>query len=211
MTAAQIIDAVIAQCGTDASRATVLSLLNEQYASQVADSRWMRTVASIGDTVLEQSQYPIPVGLIEAFGVKVGDAPYTPVGDDSLWQVRAGTATLSYGRGGVYSQTYDSAGALVIDLQPSPTVAGVPITVYGAVLPAPLTDGTNAPVTPVDTHGSLIDGTAALVMLRIDERPDLSAPFQARFQARTEDLRRRKNTMLRGSGPLQMAVQGRHF
>lgn len=212
MNAAQILDAVIQQAGTDASRATVLSILNEVYGQQVADARWFRTQASIGITTAGVSEYPIPASIIEAYGVTVGGYTYEPIGESEMWLLKQGTEYLHTFRGGVYSQGYDSSGNTTITLHPTPQTSGSDILVYAAVQGPVLTDSAlSSPITPVDTHSSLIDGTAGIVLTRIDERPDLGMPFTQSCAVVTEKLRKRKNGLLRGGKPVQMGVAGIHF
>lgn len=212
MSASAIIDAVIQQCGTDASRVVVLSVLNEAYAMQLADSRWFRTQASIGTTTAGTADYAVPVAVVEAYGVTVGGYTYEPIGEDAMWQVKQGTAYIRPFRGGVYAQGYDSVGNAIITLHPTPDTTGATILLYAAIEGPALVDATNSfPITPADTHSSLIDGTAGIVLTRIDERPDLGMPFTQSYMTVTEKIRRRKNGLLRGGKPTQMQVQGYHF
>lgn len=212
ISASGIIDAVIQQVGTDASRAQCLSLLNEAYRDQVARARWFRTESSIGTTTAGTASYTLPSNLIELYGLKVAGVPWDAIGEDAMWKVNAGTAWVYVGPGGVFSQDYDSSGNPQITLYPAPTTDGDDITIRGSWVPADLTDSTASyPITPADTHSSLIDGTAALVLVRIDERPDLADPFTQRFSNVTEVLRRRKNGLAWGSRPAQIQVQGYHW
>lgn len=213
MDAAAIITACIGQVGTDASRATVLSVLNEAYAQQVADSRWFRTEASIGSTVAGTAAYVVPDTIVEMFAVTVGGGTFEPIGEDVMRRIINGSVSLRIASsGGVYAPGYSSTGSPQITLYPTPSTGGVPITVYAALVPAALTDSSGSvPVTPSDTHSSLIDGTAAILLNRIDERPDLAGGYQTRFDTVTEKIRRRKNALLTGSQPVRLKVQGIDF
>jgi hypothetical protein len=210
--AATIITNTINQIGTDASRATVLSLLNEVYAEQVVTSRWFRTEASIATTTAGTDTYSLPAAIVEGYYLKVGSYIYEAIGEDAMWRVKAATSTVSSGRFGWFSQGYDSTGSAVVTLYPTPSTTGDTILVYAARIPSDLTDsGASTPITPSDTHSSLIDGTAAKILERIDERPDLAVTFRARFDTVTEKLRRRKNALMRGGTPTSMLVAGIHF
>lgn len=212
MHAAAIIDALTGQVGTDASRATVLAVLNEAYAAQCADSRWFRTEATIGPTVVGTAEYTIPAAIVEMYAVSIGGYTYEPIGEDVMRRLKAGSQTVTTGRGGVYSQGADASGNATITLHPTPTTAGAAILVYAATQPTALTDSSGSnPITPVDTHSSLIDGTAAILLSRIDERPDLAGPYEQRFAQWTEKLRRRRNSIAWGAQPVRMGVQGYHF
>lgn len=213
MNTAQIIDACIEQINTDASRATILGLLQEAYDIQVAEARWFRTETPIGVTTSGTNEYEIPADLIEAYGVKVGNAPYQAIGEDLMWRITNATAMvrLSSG-GGVFSQGVNATGVPTLTLYPTPGVNGTPITVYAARAPVTLIDSsTNFPATPRDLHSSLVSGTASLIYGRLEARPDLAAQFQASFESATERLRRRRNGILRGGAPGQLLVAGIHY
>ena len=212
MDAATIITQTIAQSGTDASRATVLSLLQEAYKTQVVRSRWLMEQTSIGPTVAGQSDYALPDGVVEVDGLKVGSFQFDAIGAKAMWDQTATSGGSWNGRYGLYAPTYSSGGGVSITLYPTPDTSGTAITVRAPALAADLTDsGGSVPVTPTDTHGSLIDGTTALILLRIDERPDLAVPFQQRFDGATEEIRRRRNARVGSGGGVQMQVAGIHF
>lgn len=209
MDAATLISNIISQSGTDASRATVLSLLNESYGTQLTRSRWLKEVTSLGNTVAGTSDYTVPDGVVEILGLRVGAYEFDPVSIEEMWSLSSQTGSWN-GRDGVFAPNYSSTGGTTVTLYPTPTVNGTAITVLSPMIGGDLTDsGGSVPVTPSDTHGSLIDGTTALVLLRVDERPDLAQSFQARFDSATEELRRRKNG--RVGGPIQAKIAGIHF
>lgn len=210
MHAAQIITAVIDQAGTDATRATVLSLLNEAYQEQVVRSQWLLENHAIGTVAAGTSEYSLPDGVVDIKRLKVGSYRYEQIGIDQLWDLTAsGTGTWT-GRGGLYSLTYSSTGGTSIALYPTPTESGAAIVALGPAQPDALTDSSSSiPITPTDTHGSLIDGTAALVLLRVDERPDLAGQYQQRFDTAVERLRRRKNS--RAGSTMQALLPGVHY
>lgn len=212
MNAAGIIDACIAQSGTDASRATLLSLLNERYQEQVSRSRWLLETVSLGNTVAGTADYSLPDTVIEVLSLRVGSYRWGEVGPKDYWDLLSSGTGNWTGRGS-YAPTYSSTGGTSISLWPAPTTSGVAITLLASVSPTDLTDSSGAagtPVTPVDLHGSLLDGLISLVLLRIDERPDLAIPFEERFNAATERLRRRKNSRVGGEG-MQALVKGVHW
>lgn len=76
MDAATIISACISQSGTDASRATVLSLLNEAYGTQVVRSRWLREQITVGTTTAGTSDYALSDAAVDILSLKVGSAIY---------------------------------------------------------------------------------------------------------------------------------------
>lgn len=218
MDAPTIITSVISQTGTDASRATILSILNERYQQQVADSQWLLRTTTIGTTTAGVSTYPFSgiIGgteVVEILGLRVNSIPWDRVGMQDIWDLQAGNIKASFPNGGgLYSPSYDASGGAYVQLYPTPGASGQTIDCLAATLPAPLTDVNGVtPVVPTDAHGSLIDGTSATILARIDERPDLAQPYEDRFAVATEKLRRRKNSLLRGRGPVQIQVAGYHW
>lgn len=214
MDAATIITNTINQVGTDASRLTVLSLLNEAYQTQVAQSQWVRNVVSLGNTVAGTATYALPATVIDVEGLRVGAYPFQALdgGVQQMWDLQTQPGVWN-GRQGTYAVEYATSGAETsIRLYPTPDTSGTAITALAAVLPTVLTDsGTSTPVTPVDLHGSLIDGTASLILLRVDERPDLAPPFEERFQKGIIDLRRRRISRTSAGNPMQALVEGIHW
>lgn len=209
MDAATIIGNVISQSGTDASRATVLSLLNEVYARQVVESRWLLETVSLGNTVAGTSDYSLADTIIDILALKVGATQFDTATTEQMWDLQGGNAFLSRSAG-VWALTYSSTGGVSVTLFPTPGTSGDAISVLVPATATDLTDsGSVSPVTPADTHGSLIDGTTALILLRIDERPDLAQVFEQRYLEATERLRRRKNS--RGGGPVTAQIEGIHF
>lgn len=211
MDAASIITAVISQGGTDASRATVLSVLNEAYQTQLADSRSFRTFTIYDTATAGVNYFDITEEIYEVHFLSVGDSrPYEPVGGDVYAAVLAGNATAT---GGIYCDFPGPDGATPrIYFYPVPETNGTSIKLsYSGVAPALTDSALVRPATPLDTHGSLIDGTLAIILARIDERPDLAAPFQQRFDAVTEKIRRRRNARAFGGRPAQIQVRGVHW
>lgn len=211
MNAAGIITAVQDQTGTDASRATVLSLLNEKYGEMCSRSRWLLETISLGSTVAGTAEYALPDNVIELISLRAGSYRFGEIGAKDYWDLLArGTGTWD-GRRGAYAPTYSSTGGTSVSLWPTPDVSGTALTALASVQPADLTDaGTSTPVVPADVHGALIDGTSSLVLSRIDERSDLAIPFEQRFQEAVERLRRRKNSRVGGDG-MQAQIRGVHW
>lgn len=214
MDAATIISAVITQTGTDASRPTILQILNERYLEQVAKSQWLLMEVALNNLGVDPARWEFPAlpEIVEVIGVKVNGYPWDRIGQEEMWELQAGSLTTTAGRGGVFAPDYTNIGTTSVILYPAPGGSTVSILSTAAVLPPALADNTgNIPATPTDTHGTLIDGASSMVLRRIDERSDLAAPFETTFQTSIEDLRKRKNRLVRGRGPTQIQVAGYHF
>lgn len=226
-----LISNVIAQTGTDASRATILSILNERYREQVADSHWLaadqppawaRTAPGI-ITYLQGDNLGFVSGIeyVEITDVAVGSwsSPYARISAPEMRDLIGGQTSLSSANGGgvwAVFEYYDPTVTPIalkpqIALQPTPTTT-LNLIVYGAAVPVALTDDpTSVPITPTDFHGALIDGTGATILRRIDERPDLSQSYEQAFQASVSKLLVRRNQYARGRGPVQIQVPGYHW
>lgn len=211
MNGAQLVTAVIDQAGTDATRPTVLGLLNEAYRTQVVQSRYLLETVSLGNTAAGTGDYTLPDSAVDILGLRVGNYEFTPIDVHELWDLQSSQSSAAWtGTYGYYALTYSSSGGTSVTLWPTPDTSGTAITVLTPATATDLTDSTTStPITPIDTHGSLIDGTVGLVLLRVDERPDLAGAFFQRFDAATEELRRRKNR--RPGGRMQAKIYGVHW
>lgn len=184
--------------------------VNEVHKRVVAKALWMEEEVSLGNTVIDQAAYDVPVNVVDVaeLWLEGDDTPgeWTRVSPRDLRSVRRGISYIRYGEG-IFAPKFTSSGATQIELYPAPTIAGVPIMVTTAVIPATMTTGMS-PVIPEDMHGDLMDGAIALGLQRRDER-DASA-LTAKVDRMVVDLMRRKNSRI-GSGPSRMAVFGVDF
>lgn len=209
MDAAAIIDAVLAQTGTDASRVTILALLNEKYSEQIVRSKWLLETVAVGTTAAGTSDYALADSVVDIVALRVGTDTYEGISTEQYWNLMSSSSRLD-GSPGAYALTYSSTGGTSVSLYPAPTSSGSAITALAPATATALTDSSgSSPVTPSDTHGSLIDGVAALILRRIDERPDLAVEFERPFELAIERLRRRKHA--RGGNNMQALVKGFHW
>lgn len=210
MTYDELVAAVGSEGGFDVSEAVRGGWINEVHRKAVAESQWMMRTLELGPTVADTATYALPDDVVDLVGLFLQDATDDPtawqrVSTEMLWSLKAGTSWVT-GSGGVFGPTFDDDGTEQVELYPAPTTSGVTITSLAAMVP-PLMVAGSSPVIPEDFHGALKDGAIALGLLRIDERPDSAALFEARFQAMVVDLKRRKKSRV-GSGTARMRVRG---
>src|SRR5215471_574585 len=196
---------------------------------QVAASHWLvgvqETWAATAAGVFEYAQgdnlgFQPGIEYAEITDLTVGSwVGYDRIGNTEMKDLLGARVSMSFGSGGVWSMRYVYNFNLtpptmvpLITIQPTPATSGTFMAVSGAIVPGALTDdGTSTPLTPPDFHGSLIDGTAAIVLRRVDERPDLATSHEQAFQAAIPRLLARRNQYARGRGPAQIQVPGYHW
>lgn len=210
MTFDEIVDGVLAQGGFAVTRSVAGGWVNEVHRKAVADSQWQMRSLSLGPTVVDQAEYDIPERVVDIVGLYVVGDDGTPgdwrrISSTDLWNVKAGRSRIVR-EGGVFAAAFGDADEKRIELYPAPETAGLEITALAAMVPVAMSSG-SSPVIPDDMHGDLLDGAIALGLLRMDERADSAAAFDARFREMVGKLRRRKNSRV-GSGTSRMKVYG---
>ena len=206
----ELVEDVGAEGGFDVSVAMRGGWVNEVHQRAVAESQWQMQQLELGPTVAGTATYALPSNVADVAGLFTQDGAETPVpygraSTEMLWAVKAGTSRLT-GSGGVFAPAFDDDAVPLIELYPAPTKTGVSVSALAAMIPAAMATG-DSPVIPLDMHGDLKDGAIALGLLRIDERPDSAALFQARFDAMVAKLTKRKKSRV-GSGSSRMRVRG---
>lgn len=209
-----IVTAVVTQGGFDSSAADtstsiVQGWVNEVYKDVVADAQWMMALETLATTVAGQAAYSLPDNVADVRSLSLPDeqgnpGDWQPKSIEDLWGLVRGSSRL-VGSGGVFAATAASDGTKQIQLYPVPTTTGVAITGLVALIPPDLVNG-RTPAIPEDLHGRLIDATIALALLRVEKRPDLAQPFDARKQELRDALIRRKNSRM-GSTPTRMQLE----
>lgn len=208
-----LVDAVVNEGGFDTSSTavtagSVLAWLNRRHRVMVRRSRCYRYTASLGSTVVNQRDYPLPAGLVESYEVDVNGVVYGKAKHTDLANGALGYIVLS-GSGGIFGAEESATGDLEVALYPTPTVAGQPITMRAAWLPPDLltSDDTTLRV-PSSYADALIAGAVATGLRRVEHRPDLAQPHEQEFADACEELRREVNRRYRGSGPAIIRVVG---
>lgn len=210
MTFDELVDAVGSEGGFDVSEAMRGGWVNEVHQKAVGAAQWMMCSLELGPTVADTATYELPDDVVDLAGLYLqspGDTPlpYTRASTEMLWSLKTGLSWTS-GPGGVFVPSFDADATALIELWPVPTTSDATINALAATIP-PLMISGSSPVIPADMHGELKDGAIALGLLRIEERPDSAALFDARFQAMVGNLRKRRKSRV-GSGTARMRVRG---
>lgn len=217
MDAAKMIDVILDQGGFEVTRTVALQWLNEKYEIMVGQSKWRRSVFSLGSTTDGTAAYTVSgtVISIEGEGVMVAYADgaklHEQVSPQDMWLLESGQSTLKTDTRGAYTDDYATDGTWKLKLWPVPDETGKAITALAALNPVPLTDSSSdVAITPLKTHTALVEGAIALGKARIDERYDAADRDEARFTAVVDQLA--GDLMTRdGPGVQQIKVFGRHF
>jgi hypothetical protein len=213
-----IVSAVSVQGGfdsaaVDVSSTVVGSLVNEAYKEVVAETRWMMAVETLATTVAGTAAYDLPENVADVQAITIpnstGDpGEWQPKTLTDLWGLKRGTLRLR-GSGGVFAATAKADGTKQFELYPVPTQSGLVVTGLVALIPTDMVNGVS-PAIPVDMHGKLVDAAIGLVMQRVENRPDLAAPFEQRKETLKALLMARKNSRM-GSEPTRMMLEGYDF
>lgn len=207
MTLAQLRSAVKSQGGIDATDAEVDAAVNDRLGVMVAEAKWRMAEVVVGTTVAGQANYSLDDSIVDLKRVRIGQAEYAPAGQTEVWGLKSGRLWLSagFGEAGVFAPDWTSSGAAQVELYPAPAEDGETIYGLAALKPDTLAADGDVPGIPSDLHDPLADGTVAVFLRRLDERPDLAQVFEDRFQAGIVKLSRRRKSRV-GSGPLQIRV-----
>lgn len=205
-TVAGLVTQVIEEGDFDATEAQVLVWLTRRQRTMVADSRCYRKTTNIGPTVANQSTYSVPADVVEILELLVGGVPYGSATHLDLAQGPRGYVVLD-GDGGVAARTDSAAGVEQVALYPTPTTAGLAVTIYAVYRAPDLVSGSDATlVIPGEFSDALVAGAIATGLRRTEARADLAQPHEEEFMAGVEKLRRRVNRKHRKTGPARVRV-----
>ena len=204
MTFDQLVDRVVAMFDTAPTEVTFWA--NQRHKRMVGEALYRLAELSLGNTVAGQSDYDLPEADIDIALLQVGadTEPYVRGGVPEMVGLRAGTHSVNNAPG-AFSIYADAAGDLKIRLNPTPTASGTAIIGWGVIESADLTYGSGAALLPpAHLHSYLLDGVIADAHAQIENRWDLAAPFEQRYELGIDKLRRFKNSRV-GGGPTRIA------
>jgi hypothetical protein len=216
-TAIALVQAQFDSTAAESGDSQVRGWINACLQEAVGEARWLKKTLSLGPTVADQSQYVIPgdgtadaspTEVVDIVGLRVDSSkPWKRVGTQDLWELQAGAAFLR-GAAGAFAPNFQSDTDPVVELYPTPTVAGLAIDALAAVLPSDIVDatlGTLVLPVPDDLANKIcVDGPIGLGITRIQEVTD-PTPFLARYEDGKAQLKKRANSRV-GSGPTQARV-----
>lgn len=198
--------------GANVTDAVILSWVNAKYREMVARSKFLKASIDLGPTVAADATYDVPETVAEILALRVdGSAEYTRVGHEDMWALRAGSSALTSSDQTAYAPQFTAGGTAQVELYPTPGTAGLEISALVVSLPSALTTVPDTtPIVPADYHEAIVGAAIAMGLERQDGRFDLSAGFNAAFEAAIGLLKRRAVTRV-GQGPVQFKVAGVHF
>lgn len=208
-TAQTIVDRVKAQGGFDVTDAEALVWVDERHKEMVVDARFARKTVTIGTTVAGTAFYSTAsAGIVEAFYFTVNDVPYGKAVKSDVYAYSQGSLVwVGQGTTGLLVADANSSAVTGLTLIPTPDTAGLLIKAYAAVRPDTLTLAGTVLV-PDEYLQGLTAGAVATGAELLDEDDRRADRMEAKFQARTDKLRRMTERQFAGSGPSQIRVQG---
>lgn len=196
--------------------ATIRGWINEAIQTALARSKYLKATVDLGPTVAAVDVYDLPANVIGVRTLRVGlSLPYMAIPSlEDLWAIQAGHSYVT--PGGFYG-TFSEDGVAplaqddkpTVTLTPAPTAAGLAIEAIAAVLP-PVIDGTTVgtyvlPVPEDHVRAIAVDGAIGIGLSRVENRADLAAPFDKKWEDAVGELTKRARTRV-GGGPRQMRI-----
>jgi hypothetical protein len=215
-----LLSSVVEEGSFDVPKTQALGWVNARHGLMCARTKCFRKKLSVGPTVANQQGYPVPAEVIEirevlvqssastgGLGVPYGAARHTDLAQGALHYLWLGGLYLAVG-GGIFVRDENASGEELLALFPTPTEAGLTITVQAVCRPAPLVIGVGGLRTPVEFDDALVAGAIATGLARVESRADLAAPNETVFANACTELLGQVDKRFRGSGPAQIRVQG---
>jgi hypothetical protein len=203
-----LVDQVKTEAQFDVTDTAALAWLDRRHKKMVVRARALRKTVSIGPSVASQRDYALPSDLVEVLEVSVDGLPYGRATHTDLSYGAQGWLMLD-GIGGVVASEETASGDAEIALYPTPTQAGLTVTVRGVFRPSDLLVGTDSTIkVPDEFLDSLVSGAIATGLQRQEYRPDLAQSFEQDFSDACEEWRRQVRRRYRGAGPTTIRIQG---
>lgn len=212
MLVSDAVSKVVSEGGFDTSSSntsadTVRSWVNERVREALATSKYRKATVEIGPTVAGQAQYALPEHVVDVRALRVASGRrWTRASTEELYDLQGGDAWLRSSPG-AFAANFEADTDPVVELWPAPDEDGSTITLLAAVsLEAELATGDTIPLPSDLAQRIAVDGAIALGRRRIDEREDLAAGYELRFEKAVQELSRRANSRM-GSGPHQIGIR----
>ena len=211
-TVGELVANVLSEASFDATEAQALQWLSRKHELMVVRAKCFRQKIQIGPTVSEQAQYAVPARVVEIRELKVANVPYgtgkhRDIAENELGYIWLDGIYVAAG-GGLEVRDYDESGNSLVTLVPTPTEAGLEVTLSAVCRPEPLVIGQAGVRIPPEFYDALVAGAVATGLQRLESRPDLAQSNEAIFTAGCLELLRQTNQRYRGSGPAQIRVVG---
>ena len=203
MTFDAVVDRILAMFDTD--QPTAVSFVNERHKRMIGEAEFRLAEHSLGNTVAGQSDYALAdtVEHLRYLLIGADTEPYIRASEMQMLEIRSGRSSVEDAPG-AFSMYFDSAGVEKVRINPTPSTSGTAIFGLAAIDPGDLTYGSSAVLLiPAHLHTYLLDGAIADGYEQVDNRWDLAAPHEQRYEVGIQKSRRFKNARL-GSGPTRI-------
>ena len=194
----------------DAPQETIVSVVNERYKCMVAEAKWRTAEPVLGFTESGEQAYDVDANIVQVRALRIGTVIYDRASTSDFWELDAGERVQRSGHGS-FAEGFGTDGQQQILLSPTPTVDGDAIVVLGDLEPDDMVLGRgDQPIIPSDLHRYLLAGARADLYEETDERTDLAAVQEQKFELGIQRLRARRLSRV-GSQPGRILMQGRDF
>lgn len=164
------------------------SLLNEGARRFAARSEHLKAFVSLGVTVVGQAVYELPDNVCRAQDLYVDGVPYSLTDPRTLQEVVIGNRQV-FGVGGVFAEEASEDGKTKeLKIWPVPEAAGIPLQIWGAVMPAPMEDTDVLPF-GVEYNRGIVDFAKGIAYEDVDENAQSGTYFIERANGRAEELK----------------------
>ncbi len=207
---AAILTAIMTEGNFDVTEAAALRWATQAHRLLCVRSLCIRKRLDIGPTVAEQSNYELPVELLQIKEVTVAGVPFgTGKHPDIAGNALHYIWITGYPGTGVTAPDSTPGGAEQIALVPTPSESGLPINVYCVCRPGQLVVGDDTTLgCPVEFDDTVIAGAIATGLEREAMRPDLAASYRQTFEAGCTELLKQVRRRHRGPGPTTIRIHG---
>lgn len=198
----QLVDRILAKF--DCDPATAVLIANERQARMSAEALFRLAETQIALTQAGVADYAVgdTVENVAVLQVGADTVPYLRATPQQMISLRNGSGAIDDPRiPGAFAMHADAAGAETIRLSPTPTQSNVAIIAWSVIDTGDNSYGNaTALVVPRAVHLYLLDGCIASGYEIVEDRLDLAAPFEGRYEVGIQKLERYKNRRF-GAGP----------
>lgn len=204
-----LLEEVVSGYGFDVDATDALRALNRAHSTMVRRARLRKGQVLLDTTVVDVRDYALDgKGVLEVLDLEVGGVPYNRAPRRAQQAYARGTLSWTPTGVGLFVDTADGFGVGQVGLIPPPSVAGLPIIVFGAIEAEPLESGGTVLI-PTDYEDAVVGQAAASFYRKEPEQAGTARELEAMFDAKCEELRHAVAKQKRGAGPATIRVARR--
>lgn len=169
-------------------QATAVLIANERQGTMVAEAHFRLQEQDIGPTLVGESDYDLPDTLENLSILQIGadTVPYLRASPREMIQLRSGIGSIDEpGVPGAFAIHANASGVKQVRIWPTPTMNATPILAWSTVdaSPSVYADAKTTPlVVPGQVHLHLLSGCIASGYELVEDRLDLAAPHEQKFE-----------------------------